>query len=83
MSGLKLWSWGRCSRFGWWRGVTVFDEGEGSMEEELDLKVDFEKAYDSVDWVFLEYMMRRVGLCDKWVRWMKALCVWGKYVDPS
>lgn len=48
--------------------MTVFDEGEGSMEDELNLKVEFEKAYDSVDWVFLEYMMRRVGLCDKWVR---------------
>jgi hypothetical protein len=38
----------------------------------LILKVDFEKAYDSVDWGFLEYMMRRVWMCDKWVAWMKA-----------
>jgi hypothetical protein len=33
----------------------------------LIFKVDFEKAYDSVDWGFLVYMMRRVGLCPKWV----------------
>ena len=42
----------------------------------LILKVDFEKAYDSVDWGFLEYMMIRVGMCNKWVAWMKA-CVFG------
>jgi len=42
----------------------------------LILKVDFEKAYDSVDWGFLEYMMGRVGICAKWVAWMKA-CVFG------
>ena len=40
------------------------------------LKVDFEKAYDSVDWGFLEYMLNRVGFCAKWVRWMKT-CVFG------
>lgn len=34
------------------------------------------KAYDSVDWSFLEYMLRRVGFCSKWIAWMKA-CVFG------
>jgi len=43
----------------------------------LIFKVDFEKAYDSVDWGFLEYMMGRVGMCPKWVAWMKA-CVCGR-----
>jgi len=38
--------------------------------------VDFEKAYNSVDWGFLEYMMRRLGFGNKWVTWMKA-CVFG------
>lgn len=38
--------------------------------------MDFEKAYDSVEWSFLEYMMGRVGMCPKWVAWMKA-CVCG------
>jgi len=33
------------------------------FKECLILKVDFEKTYDSVDWGFLVYMMKRLGLC--------------------
>jgi len=29
-------------------------------------KVDFEKAYDSVSWGFLNYMMMRMGFCERW-----------------
>jgi len=54
----------------------VVDLAKRSKRECLILKVDFEKAYVFVDWFFLEYMMRRVGLCDQWVWWMKA-CVFG------
>lgn len=42
----------------------------------LILKVDLEKAYDSVEWGFLKHMMGKVGMCPKWVSWMKA-CVFG------
>lgn len=38
--------------------------------------MDFEKAYDSVELCFLEYMLGRLGFCAKWVRWMKG-CVCG------
>ena len=61
-------------------GVLVVNElvdyAKKAKKECLIFKVDFEKAYDSVDWGFLEYMMRRVGMCDKWVAWIKA-CVFG------
>jgi hypothetical protein len=40
----------------------------------LIFKVDFEKAYDSVDWGFLEYMLDRFGFCSKWKDWIRA-CV--------
>lgn len=36
------------------------------------VKVDFEKAYDSVDWKFLYYMMGRLGFNYKWIKWIKA-----------
>jgi hypothetical protein len=53
-------------------GVLVVNElvdfAKKTKKECLILKVDFEKAYDSVDWGFLEYMLYRVGFCAKWVR---------------
>jgi len=35
-------------------------------------KVDFEKAYDSVKWNFLYYMLGRLGFNSKWIKWIKA-----------
>lgn len=40
----------------------------------LILKVDFEKAYDSVNWGFLKYMMVMMVFCEKWLGWLSA-CV--------
>ena len=37
-------------------------------------KVDFAKAYDSIDWRYLWNILRRRGFSEEWVRWMK-LCV--------
>ena len=34
--------------------------------------MDFKKAYDSVSWKFLFYMMRRMGFHDKWIGWNKG-----------
>lgn len=50
--------------------------GKKRRKECLIFEVDFEKTYDSVDWGFLEYMLRRVGFCSKWIGWMKV-CVFG------
>jgi hypothetical protein len=52
----------------------VIDLAKKSGRACLILKVDFEKAYDSVDWSFLEYMLRRFGFRGKWIEWIKA-CV--------
>jgi hypothetical protein len=52
----------------------VIDSAKKNGKECLILKVDFEKAYDSVDWGFLDYMLRSFGFCDKWRAWMRA-CV--------
>jgi len=38
------------------------------------VKVDYEKAYDSVEWNFLEYMMRRLGFVNKWINWI-SMCL--------
>jgi hypothetical protein len=52
----------------------VIDSAKKYGKKCLILKVDFEKAYDSVDWGFLDYMLQRFGFSDKWRAWMKA-CV--------
>ena len=36
------------------------------------VKVDYEKAYDSVDWEFPYYMMGRLGFNGRWIRWIRA-----------
>jgi hypothetical protein len=52
----------------------VIDLAKKTGKACLVLKVDFEKAYDYVDWGFLEYMLRRYRFDDKWIEWIKA-CV--------
>ncbi|KAJ9538526.1 hypothetical protein OSB04_031259 [Centaurea solstitialis] len=38
----------------------------------LLLKVDFDKAYDSVEWDFLLDMMKEMGFGQRWCRWVLA-----------
>ncbi|XP_071734542.1 secreted RxLR effector protein 78-like [Rutidosis leptorrhynchoides] len=38
----------------------------------LVFKVDFEKAFDSVDWHYIDFMLLQMGFGDKWRRWIKA-----------
>jgi hypothetical protein len=40
--------------------------------------VDFEKAYDSVSWSFLDYMIFRFGFSGQWRGWIKACVFSGK-----
>jgi hypothetical protein len=59
-------------------GVLIMNElvdwAKKTKKECLIFKVDFEKAYDSVEWSFLEYMLYRCGFCEKWVGWIRS-CV--------
>jgi hypothetical protein len=59
-------------------GVLVINElvdfAKKTGRECLIFKVDFEKAYDSVEWSFLDYMLGRFGFDERWKSWIRT-CV--------
>lgn len=52
----------------------VIDMAKRMKQQCLILKVDFQKAYDTVSWGYLDYMLRRMGFSEKWRGWMRE-CV--------
>ncbi|GAU17884.1 hypothetical protein TSUD_330100 [Trifolium subterraneum] len=52
----------------------VVDEARRTKKELLIFKVDFEKAYDSVDWGYLDAVMGRMNFPTLWRKWIKE-CV--------
>ena len=50
----------------------VVDEKKSSGEEGVVFKIDFEKAYDHVDWGFLDHVLERKGFSPKWRSWMRG-----------
>jgi hypothetical protein len=52
----------------------VVDEARKSKKELLLFKVDFEKAYDSVDWGYLDAVMEKMEFSSLWRKWMRE-CV--------
>ncbi|KAG5523350.1 hypothetical protein RHGRI_035240 [Rhododendron griersonianum] len=42
-------------------------EGKESF---MAVKLDFNKAYDRVEWAFLEAVMKKMGFADQWVTWV-------------
>ena len=50
----------------------VVEDLRRSGRRGLCLKVDFEKAYDSVRWAFLYDMLSRMGFHNLWIAWIKG-----------
>lgn len=48
----------------------IVDEARRKKKEVLLFKVDFEKAYDSVDWKFLYILMTNMGFHENWRKWI-------------
>lgn len=62
-------------------GVVVVNEMIDLVKKRRDecllLKMDFEKAYDSVSWSFMDYMLGRLGFNSLWRKWMRACAASG------
>lgn len=39
--------------------------------EGVVIKIDLEKAYDHVNWDFVDYMLQHFGFGDRWRVWIK------------
>ena len=48
------------------------EEAKRSHKPCLVFKVDYERAYDSISWEFLSYMMIKLGFCQKWISWIEG-----------
>ncbi|KAK5811007.1 hypothetical protein PVK06_026324 [Gossypium arboreum] len=44
-----------------------FKKRRGSSKKGFALKLDMSKAYDRIEWGFLENMMRRLSFCEEWI----------------
>jgi len=49
----------------------TIDEVKRKKKKCIVVKVDYEKAYDSIRWDFLFYMMERLGFCIRRINWIK------------
>jgi hypothetical protein len=47
-----------------------------NKEKGLVLKLDYEKAYDIVNWQFLQEILISRGFRNKWVNWIMKLVKW-------
>ncbi|GKB40445.1 RNA-directed DNA polymerase, eukaryota [Tanacetum coccineum] len=45
---------------------------KSKKKQSLIFKVDFEKAYDSVRWDFLDDVLKKFGFGDKWCNWIQS-----------
>ena len=50
------------------------DQRKKGKEARMAIKLDMSKAYDRVEWVYLEAMMRKMGFNEMWIS-LTMMCV--------
>jgi hypothetical protein len=56
----------------------VLHEVKKTHQSGIILKLDFEKAYDKVQWSFLFDVLQKKGFDDKWIKWIKSATIDGR-----
>jgi hypothetical protein len=49
------------------------DWAEESNQDPVLLLLDFEKAFDRIEWSFLFEALAKLGFCPQWIRWVSSL----------
>lgn len=50
----------------------LIDDWKARKLNEVVIKLDIEKAFDKVDWDFLDRMLKNKGFGQKWRKWIHA-----------
>lgn len=50
----------------------VYSWAKNTKEKLFMLKIDFEKAFDSINWSYLDSMMEQMGFSNKWRLWIQG-----------
>jgi hypothetical protein len=58
-----------------WKGWSfqTIHELKRKKQKDIILKLDFEKAYDKVNWDFLQQVLRMKGFPNMWCQWMERV----------
>nr|XP_017228424.1 PREDICTED: uncharacterized protein LOC108203774 [Daucus carota subsp. sativus] len=51
----------------------IINSIKSKQSEGLIFKIDFEKAFDSVDWSFLFHLLEKLNFSYDWIRWIKVI----------
>jgi hypothetical protein len=54
--------------------ISALQKGSKNAGKFCAYKLDLMKAYDRVDWKFLEGALRKLGFAEKWIEWI-MICV--------
>jgi hypothetical protein len=51
----------------------ILHDTKNKKKEGIVLKLDFEKAYDKINWSFLVETLKQRGFCETWCRWIEKV----------
>jgi hypothetical protein len=64
---------GRCILDNTFLAQEAQDWAEESNQDLVLLLLDFEKAFDRIEWSFLFEALAKLGFCSQWIRWVSSL----------